>query len=348
MASFGEGDAAKDLIWLIGVIGLLVLVWIFTGGPARFERSQSNEEFITSPNVNLLATTSPEGESVNTLNRQKLAKKRTETSLSPNFGQAPLSPNDSPYKGMVKIRLRQSAEKTNNINKEYVSLQANSSNKAAIDISGWKINNGNNNIYYNKSGQIVQGIASTVTIPLGTKLFLGSASSPLQSISLEPGGTAYVITGTGPYVGSYNVNVSFLVNKCSGYLGNYNNYRLFTPALSLKCPSYSQDLQTSFLTEECYNQVKSYGSNCRTPQIVQNPSLGETLDGKVMTTSCKNLILSTFNYSSCVTRHKNDEDFYDRSWYVYLRLSTLGLWPASRATITLYDNLGKLVDSYSY
>jgi len=346
MASFGEGDAGKDLIWVIGFIVVLGVVWIIMGGPASFKSDGAPSRFFNPPDI-IPKSASTSGSQKKTTN----PKTTTSVSKTTTTIKAPVvekvDPTVSQYDGQVTISLGRSGDSVSTTNQEYVTLTASSRNKVPINISGWKIDNGKSGKYYDVYGKMVQGHSTQASIPFGTTLLSGISKSSLVVMRLSPGGKAYIVTGRMPNTSPYTIDASFLVNKCSGYLEALPNYK-FTPTLSGSCPSYKTDVNTAVLSSSCLSIVDNYGTNCHTPVISQDEELGEVVDKKVIPSDCKKIILSTFNYSSCIARHSSDTDFYKKNWYVYLNYSGFPLYASSRATITLYDNLGKVVDTYSY
>ncbi len=339
MASFGEGDAGTDLKWVLGIILVLGAVWIISGGPVAFKNTGHVSKLFSIPDVIPKAGSQPsssQGE------RGIVSSREVASAVV-----ATTSSGDSVYKGQVSITLGRSGEVSKNTNLEYVTLTASSRNKTPINISGWIIDNGKGGKYYDAYGRIVPGKSTQVAIPFGTTILTGVSKSYLAPIRLSPGGKAYVITGRMPNQNPYLVDASFQATKCTGYLEALPNYN-FTPSLSLSCPSYKEETKDIALSDSCLKLVDDYGSNCHTPVISKDPKLGELVDKKVLSGDCKKIILSKFNYVSCFSRHLADKDFYKKDWRVYLNYNGFPLYAQSRATITLYDSLGKLVDTYSY
>lgn len=342
MASFGEGDAGKDLTWIIGTILVLGVIWILMGGPASFKSGVKTPRLLAPPED----VTPQEKEADKISSNESGAKKSSSIKNVFTSTGKQVNPNDSLYKGQIEIRLGQSYRKTGIPNKEYVTLKASSRNKQPINITGWKIDNGYSNRYQDISGRVVAGKSTVVSIPYGTVLMTGTSPSAQGPIILNPGDIAYVVTGSIVKSSPYKIDSSFNTNKCSGYLEKYEGYD-FVPAISGSCPKYSLELDTSILTDACADIVSRYGQSCKTPEVIRDDEEGILVDGRKMTSSCRSIVVSTFNYNACVSRHKLDKDFLGKKWYVYLRHQG-GLYSDDRATITLYDSLGKIVDTYSY
>lgn len=335
MASFGEGDAGKDFIWIVGVVLVLGLFWIFSGGPANFKADKEPDKFINSTEKKETTTTSN--------SKSKSESSFFKKSLTINQDQKNL--NESSYKNQITIKLGQSYRKTGISNREYLIVQASSRNKQSINISGWKIDNGYSQRYQEIGGKMVAGKSTIVTIPYGTVYLTAKSTDPLGPIILNPGDTAYVVTGSIVNSSPYKVSTSFKTNKCAGYLEKYKNYN-FIPTLTGSCPSYDKELNSEALSDDCYSAVRRYGRSCQTPKLIDDEEKGILVDGRQLSSVCRKLVVATFNYNACFERHKLDEDFLGKKWYVYLKHS--GLYAEDRATITLYDSLGKIVDTYSY
>lgn len=345
MTKPGEGDAVKDLLWVIGFVLVLAGIWIYTGGPASFKFTGTEpDKYVTPPKVvppKVSGSAESDDDRKVTVKHStpKPTATRTSAKTTPN-------PNDSQYVGQVKIRLGRSYRSTGIANNEYVVLTTSTRNKEPINITGWKIDNGYSERYTDISGKTVAGRSTVVTIPSGTLLLTGKSKSVLGPIFLWPGDSANVITGSVVTKSPYKIDASFKVNKCSGYLSEYPGYK-FVPTLVRSCPAAKLELDRSTLSDDCDRFVGRYGSLCRTPLVERDSETGQTLvDGDKISSSCRGIVVSTFNYNSCLERHKFDEDFLEKKWFIYLNHS--GLYADDRATITLYDSLGKFVSSDSY
>ena len=62
---------------------------------------------------------------------------------------------------------------------------------------------------------------------------------------------------------------------------------------------------------------------------------------------CNIYMRENINYGSCVQKHKNDKDFYNHEWRVYLERDQQ-LWKDRREVIKLLDTNGKTIDAISY
>jgi hypothetical protein len=150
-----------------------------------------------------------------------------------------------------------------------------------------------------------------------------------ENIVLTGGDTLYLTTGISP------VGANFKVNKCSGYL---NQFQDFVPSLNTNCPRPRDENLSSIpntnTNDECLNYIDNF-SSCR----IQTDPLPQKWSYE-----CTTFIKDKIGYPSCVTTHKNDKDFQLPEWRAYLQRSD-SIWKTTRDAIVLYDNEGKVVDS---
>ncbi len=220
----------------------------------------------------------------------------------------------SPYKGIVTIR---SVQKSANPANEYIILRV-SGAKNSINITGWTLTS--------------TSTGASVKIPKSTRLFFTGMVNPEEDVYVENGDTVFINTGVSPN-GS-----GFKVNKCSGYLSQFQTW---TPSLSTNCPLPKNENLSSIprtvVNDACFDYINIF-PQCR----IQT----QTLPLK-WSYECTNFIYNKINYASCIDSHKNDTDFYQHEWRIFLKRSDR-LWKTSRENITLYDNLGKTVATIYY
>jgi hypothetical protein len=203
-------------------------------------------------------------------------------------------------------------------NKEYVTIKVSYNATGTIPITGWVLKSSNTGMQ--------------VSIPKATYLFFTGMINTEDDIYLQANDTLYLVTGISPN------GASFKVNKCSGYLGQFQT---FVPYLSTSCPlpknENLSEIPKLVINDACFDYIDSMG-RCKisTKSLPINWSL-----------ECKNFITNKINYLSCVNTHKNDKDFYQKEWRVYLKRSER-IWKDKREVIVLYDDLGKIVDTLSY
>lgn len=223
--------------------------------------------------------------------------------------------NYSPYYGAVSI---QYINRGNTPGNEYAVLHMNDSATGSVQITGWRI----------------QSVASGqgTSIPDGVFLYYTGTINGKNLITLSAGDTVYLLTGVSP------IGYNFKVNKCSGYLSQFQN---FTPYLSTSCPAPRDENLSSIPrrveNNACFDYIDSLPS-CR-EQVGSLPA--------GLSYECTNFITTKLNYNSCVDTHRGDKDFYQKEWRVYLGRSST-LWQSEREDIVLYDANGKIVSELTY
>jgi len=182
------------------------------------------------------------------------------------------------------------------------------------------------------SGLILKSEASgrQDDVPNGVYLPFQNQLNSEQPIYLNPGEIAYIITGRSP------IGISFKLNKCTGF---YSQFQNFYPGLPSRCPyPASEPLPppANQYNDQCLDYINSL-SGCRTiTDIPENIS-----------PECQRYVTTEINYTKCVSKHKNDRDFYDPEWRVYLNRND-ALWKNSRELIHLLDQNGKIIDAITY
>lgn len=157
-----------------------------------------------------------------------------------------------------------------------------------------------------------------VPIPMGVKKLSYGTVNQEEVISLSPGEQVIIAFGSSP-VGS-----SFLENKCTGYL---NEFLSFTPPLTEDCPLLTLSGQAP--DRACGALVEKLPA-CRS-DITQLP--------KNTSFACRSFIADTASYNSCSEKHKNDPDFFNQTWRLFLPDTSILKSP----TILLIDGEGKKV-----
>lgn len=222
---------------------------------------------------------------------------------------------ESIYKGAVSLTYVNRGSKPE---EEYVTLKATGSTTKTVLVTGWTLKS------------LTSG--TSITIPKASYLFFANSVNSEDLVYLENGDTVYINTGYSPN------GASFRVNKCSGYL---SQFQTFIPYLSTNCPlPRNEDLSeipARTINDACLDYINSFPS-CRiqTETLPQNWSY-----------ECTRFISTKINYPTCVDNHKNDKDFNSHEWRIYLKRNDV-LWKQRRETIVLYDNVGKIVDTLKY
>lgn len=223
--------------------------------------------------------------------------------------------NASIYKGEVTIS---GVTRSKDPSKEYITIKVDRNSTKRIPVTGWRVKS--------------LSIGNSIAIPKGTYLFFTGMINSEENIYLTAGETLYLTTGSSPN------GVSFKVNKCSGYLGQFQK---FIPTLRKICPAPKNENLSSIpkliINEACLDYIDRFPT-CRT----QTESLPVNWSSE-----CYSFIYDKINYPSCVNTHKSDVDFYQPEWRVYLKYSS-SLWKSSKEVIVLYDTEGKVVDTFKY
>lgn len=234
------------------------------------------------------------------------------TNISSPSAGATSSP--SIFKDEVRISDISSARESD-INREHIGITAAYGNGSSVSLTGWKLKN--------KNGQIAQ-------IGKASKLPYSGRANTEEPFYVAPGETVVVATGRSP------VGVSFKINSCSGYLGQF---QVFNPPLPASCPNNVDDARASHrgLEEQCLSYIAGLPScSIYTGALPSN-----------LSSVCANYIRGSINYNGCADLHRNDQDFYKTQWRVFLGEND-SLWNNAGDFIRLYDQHGNLVDSRSY
>lgn len=221
----------------------------------------------------------------------------------------------SQYKNIVSLAY---INRSANPSEEYAVIRLSSNATTTIDITGWTLKSTNT--------------GNTVVIPQGTYLYFSGSINDENDIYVTGGDTIYLITGKTP------LGVSFKLNKCSGYL---TQFQKFVPYISQNCPAPRKEDLSSIpgivSNDACLDYIDSFPI-CR----VETKTLPVS-----WTYECKHFIETKLSYPSCVNIHKGDSDFYQHEWRVYLKRNQ-SLWKFERENIILYDNVGKIVNILKY
>lgn len=268
----GDGNPVKDLIFFIGLIFGLMFLWYYMGGRER--RDQNENPFLQDPTGTTVTTKS------NSTYQNKISV-------------------SAPYDG-----------RNSNPSKEYIIVEAPSSNEAKINITGWKIQN--------KKGEISAiGQASDLPIP--------DQKNEISNVYLSPGEKIYISTGFSP------VGVSFRVNKCSGY---FNQRVPFYPKLEEVCPNPANaDTYPSYIENSCIDYMKKNTEKCKTISTLSD-----------LSAQCISYLSAKISYQGCTDDYKGDSDFYKKEWRLFLNKSS-EMWSDETDTIILKDSKGKTVNT---
>lgn len=224
----------------------------------------------------------------------------------------------SPYVKSVFIGGPYSNPRSSEAQSEYIVVEASSANTSPVVLNGWSL----------------QSALTGVRVPLppGAAILRGGTTNNTGSVSLEPGASAIVTSGSSP------TGVSFRENICSGYLSQFQNYE---PSLSLQCPSAQSELPLNAQNlqqygDECFDYLY-YIPTCEFPASIPSN----------VSPACSSYLKSTLSYNGCVNRHYMSSSFARNVWRLYLGANA-PLWRDQHDTIRLLDGEGKTVDVLVY
>jgi len=244
--------------------------------------------------------------------------------------------------GSVRISTGNAKHETDPMS-EYINIENKGS--TAINITGWRLENGKSARTYSVGNQAVHYASDTAIIPQGVKIVSPTGSNIMESIILKPGEKAVVVTG-GP--GNLTPRlVSFKENVCTGYLEE--TYIIDNHSMSCVRPSVEPGV--AGLDKECRSYITSMRS-CHAPEYSRTTSSGDPCDDCVdgrsgLSGLCINFIKNHFSYKGCLANHAGDPNFEGKVWHVYLH-RPWEMWDTSYEKISLYDSLGRLVAELEY
>jgi len=331
-----RGSAETDLFWFLGILAILFITWIVTGGP---QKNKSTHLFLP------VASSSPVKLPVAIRDISVRTSPSSRASRATDLDDIQVKTEDSKkssYYGQITLGWGNALGATNAIS-EYITISARSDNKSPITISGWRLENGGANRLFDQGGSVVRGQNIVAYLSYGVNLWRPNNATPLGPIILKPGDLAYVITGNPPSTNApYNVQQNFRLNKCSGYLESIRYYN-FYPSLNTNCPDSLREPGVEDVGDVCFKYIKSM-PRCHIPFVDWDKTYGETVDGRHdLPPYCKAFVEKQYNYSTCVTEYSSDKDFYLPEWRIYLG-RVWEMYYKEREMVTLYDSQGKIVD----
>lgn len=314
-----RGAAGGELILVAAIVLVLGVLWTLSGGPERAETRSglinfsSNNDVISRIDSFFIPIT---GDSTGTDTQSQADEIYDE--IIEEFGRTRDFGENSPYWGLITIERSSSGPRQTNLKEEYVALDVSHALDEPLTITGWKL-----------QSMITNEI---VVIPEATKVSTSGNVNIEQPIAVFPEDKIYLLTGHSP------VGNSFQINKCSGY---FEQFQDFTPSISEQCPTPEDEFEFS------ESDPLRFGDACLL--FIDNMDRCRMqLDALPLgfSNSCALFITEEINYSSCVENHRNDDDFFEPEWRVYLKHEG-EIWNR-RDIIRLLDNNDKTVDVFSY
>lgn len=310
--------AKEDLIFVIFTIIALGIIWFFTGGP---ERARNNPGAFLRPPAPL-GSGEAYGKFIFNFPRVGISKDnvvKTQMEQNKTLDNVKDTQNkSSKFKDKIIIEKRSTGPSKTSAEEEYIIISASRRNEEDISLNGWQLES----IISKKK----------VSIAGATPIFISGIINSEPPISLKSGERVIISTGRSP------IGASFKVNKCAGYLEQFQD---FSPSLYTNCPRPSDEFDrfanipiNDFTCEDIVDRMRS----CEMP--LNALPIGTTNE-------CNEFISTNINYTGCVKNHKDDLDFMEDEWRVFLGRSD-ELWREKRETIQLLDNEGKVVDTYTY
>ncbi|MEK7613362.1 MAG: hypothetical protein AAB439_00590 [Patescibacteria group bacterium] len=323
-----KGGAGTDLLFFIFFLVVLGIVWALTGGPDRaISRSGpflnppfplGNETGYSLTDFGIPGVTIPESSESNLTDRDRDAENSLDSIIKrirSGFGE--INESTSPYANDVSLSIGRARD--TDPEGEYVTIKIGKNISDRLVVSSWRLDS----------------TVSTLGVTLGNAAYLPySGQVNVESpVAVSPGSTIYVVTGRSP------IGTSFRTNVCTGY---FAQFQAFEPDLEEACPApedvLADTITASFVpSEACISFVENI-PRCRSTlsEIPQN------IGGQ-----CRNFILEDLTYSACVAAYKNETNFYDNEWRIYLDRDQ-ELWKNTRERIRLLDENGLVIDSVDY
>jgi len=320
-------EGIKGILWVLVGIGL---IWLFLGGPGRMASQMGI--FIKPPSPIDTGETygkisfwesfknKEETPPQNLTEAEKIAfeleQAKTEIeAVEKKLLELEKKQNTSLFSG--KVEIRRSLGSRGDVDEEYIELSANLPIGEKVLISNWSLRSE------------MTGIE--VKIGEASKLPYTSQINKEYPVFISGGDKIIILTGRSP------IGVSFQINKCSGYLEQFQD---FEPSINKKCPLVEDEDLPVFgpnaFNDECWDFIENI-SRCETP-------LTFPLD---MQYECRNYLTKEVNYNVCISNYKDKSDFYEPEWRIFLDRNN-ELWKKDREIIQLLDAQGKTVDVYSY
>lgn len=202
--------------------------------------------------------------------------------------------------------------------KEYVTVRNGSffnRTEASVSLNGWTIES-------RKGGRIK--IPDAEEVPM--------IDTNTQPIVFAPGGETIITSGATTF------GRSFRENSCTDYFSQNHS---FSPSLA-SCsaiPFNAQELLDAGYNSECVDFIQGV-ARCRIPAIPYEKS------GRIGN-ACIEYITDTYSYTGCVGRFRDSEDFFKKTWRVFLNQPS-HIFDILHDRVILRDSEGLIVDEFEY
>ena len=314
----------SDLFLFFGILILIFVVWVATGGPSRpisFAGPYITPITTTGVKATGYSLSSGGGSSAASTQqeeRQIGTAEQDVVNLQKSLAEAAHFGTPSTFKGLVTISHNVGPLGNTDPEKEYVTISVSSRATTGIDISGWRIGS--------------ETLGYSLKIPEGVNMPESAIVNGFAPIVLSAGQSAIITTGESP------VGMSFRENECTGY---FDQFQDFTPSLPQLCPTPSSEFSRFYLgNQHNFDVCKQYVDSvrrCTAP--LDTPS---NLSG-----DCITFIDNYLDYNGCFAAHQNDLGFLGTQWRIYLGRDD-EFFTEAHDTIKLFDTAGNTVDAFSY
>ena len=298
-----------DLFLFIGLLILIFVVWVASGGPSR-------PLSFAGPYLNPISQTGTKAGAYGDPNQYSSVNSTATiglggVSIAGNGSSGGVSSGKT-----VSLSRDIAGAGASDPDEEYVIINVSGAAKAPVSTAGWRL--------------VSSATGRSAIFPAGTETPHAGAVNPSSTIVLSPGDEAVVATGRSP------VGVSFRENLCTGY---FEEHQDFHPSLSLSCPTPSQELAKYYpdAPDACVAYVRSI-PYCGTDTSASSADVPS---------SCTRFADDRLNYNGCVAAHETEAGFLGRTWRIFLGQGD-DLYRSGHDTITLLDGQGKVIDSLTY
>ncbi|GIW68517.1 MAG: hypothetical protein KatS3mg100_011 [Candidatus Parcubacteria bacterium] len=304
----------RDLLFFGGILLALFIVWLASGGPQRPEAKQP-VIIVANPE----SATSTEGGSPRSF-RDPLATPQGRW-LQKLFSLFPGRERRTDLLGrLLRSSLGRRGRESSDPDREFLAIALSPEATTSVAISGWRL--------------VSRVSGATAVVPHGVEDLRPQGNRVQGPITLMPGDIAFLTTGASP------VGVSFLTNRCTGYLAQEADW---VPPLRRECPNPASELK------EDPQAVAWYGAACleyleRLAPCAAAPAepLPEGFAGR-----CDDLVAQSYSYAGCYARERPKETFWGNEWRIFFGLDRQ-LWSNRHDIIDLVDEQGRVVASVRY
>ena len=326
-------NALKDFWWFFAILIGFGFIWLLSGGP---ERESSTRPFINPPfplgsgetyGTNLFSgkeSSASDSSDASTEQNKISIKEQLENienetkKIQEELQKAQEKSSESKYAG--KAVLYKGGATQTEPDSEYVEIKIPKTTEGKIVVTGWELKS-------MMTGQSIK-IGEAAWLPR-----LGDLNTK-NTIAMSAGDRMLITTGRSP------IGISFRTNKCTGYFGQFQN---FWPSLGGGCPDPMDEIPDgnkmgpNAFNDACLDFIdKITNCNVNTKPLPWG-----------MQSQCQEFVTKQIGYNSCIDKHKNDEDFYENEWRIFLARDS-EMWKKKREIIKLLDNEGKTVSTVNY